>query len=110
MVYKISFGTDGWRAVISDEFTFANVRIVAQAIAEKPTTITAIHRSVRSASDENVTAEPSGATTCARSREHAKITRLPGLAHNARPEVSTSSASASKCSGLVSACVPRPPA
>ncbi len=30
----ISFGTDGWRAVISDEFTFANVRHVAQAIGE----------------------------------------------------------------------------
>ena len=30
----ITFGTDGWRAVISDEFTFANVRQVAQAIAE----------------------------------------------------------------------------
>lgn len=30
----ITFGTDGWRAVISDEFTFANVRHVAQAIAE----------------------------------------------------------------------------
>jgi alpha-D-glucose phosphate-specific phosphoglucomutase len=30
----IQFGTDGWRAVISDEFTFANVRFVAQAIAE----------------------------------------------------------------------------
>lgn len=30
---RISFGTDGWRAVISDEFTFANVRRVAQAIA-----------------------------------------------------------------------------
>ncbi len=30
----IAFGTDGWRAVISDEFTFANVRHVAQAIAE----------------------------------------------------------------------------
>ena len=28
----IKFGTDGWRAIISDEFTFANVRIVAQAI------------------------------------------------------------------------------
>jgi phosphomannomutase len=32
---QISFGTDGWRAVISDEFTFANVRRVAQAIAER---------------------------------------------------------------------------
>jgi alpha-D-glucose phosphate-specific phosphoglucomutase len=31
---SIEFGTDGWRAVISDEFTFANVRHVAQAIAE----------------------------------------------------------------------------
>ena len=30
----ITFGTDGWRAVISDEFTFTNVRRVAQAIAE----------------------------------------------------------------------------
>jgi alpha-D-glucose phosphate-specific phosphoglucomutase len=31
----IHFGTDGWRAVISDEFNFDNVRKVAQAIAEK---------------------------------------------------------------------------
>lgn len=30
----IKFGTDGWRAVISDDFTFANVRKVAQAIAQ----------------------------------------------------------------------------
>jgi len=30
----IKFGTDGWRAVISDTFTFENVRIVAQATAE----------------------------------------------------------------------------
>ncbi len=30
----IHFGTDGWRAVISDEFTFANVRKVAQGIAD----------------------------------------------------------------------------
>jgi alpha-D-glucose phosphate-specific phosphoglucomutase len=29
----IKFGTDGWRAVISDEFTFENVRKVTQAIA-----------------------------------------------------------------------------
>lgn len=29
----IKFGTDGWRAVISDEFTFDNVRKVAAAIA-----------------------------------------------------------------------------
>jgi len=29
----IKFGTDGWRAIISDEFTFANVRRVAKAVA-----------------------------------------------------------------------------
>lgn len=31
---SIRFGTDGWRAVISKEFTFENVRHVAQAIAD----------------------------------------------------------------------------
>ena len=30
---KIKFGTDGWRAVISDTFTYENVSIVAQAIS-----------------------------------------------------------------------------
>ncbi|MGC9467918.1 MAG: phosphoglucomutase/phosphomannomutase family protein [Anaerolineae bacterium] len=30
----IKFGTDGWRAVISDTFTFENLRIVAQAVAD----------------------------------------------------------------------------
>jgi phosphomannomutase len=30
----INFGTDGWRAVISDTFTFHNLRLVAQAIAD----------------------------------------------------------------------------
>src|SRR5574338_683201 len=30
----IHFGTDGWRAVISDTFTFTNLRMVAQAIAD----------------------------------------------------------------------------
>ena len=30
----IHFGTDGWRAVISEDFTFANVRHVSQAIAD----------------------------------------------------------------------------
>jgi len=30
----IKFGTDGWRAVISDDFTFDNVRKVAQAMAD----------------------------------------------------------------------------
>ena len=30
----VSFGTDGWRAVISDTFTFHNLRLVTQAIAD----------------------------------------------------------------------------
>jgi alpha-D-glucose phosphate-specific phosphoglucomutase len=30
----IRFGTDGWRAVIADTFTFENVRLVSQAVAE----------------------------------------------------------------------------
>jgi len=30
----VKFGTDGWRAIISDEFTFDNLRLVAQAIAD----------------------------------------------------------------------------
>jgi phosphomannomutase len=32
-VSTIKFGTDGWRGVIADDFTFANVRKVACAIA-----------------------------------------------------------------------------
>ncbi len=31
---EIKFGTDGWRAIISDVFTFQNVGIVSQAISE----------------------------------------------------------------------------
>lgn len=31
---KIVFGTDGWRAVIAEDFTFANVRICAQAVVD----------------------------------------------------------------------------
>jgi phosphomannomutase len=34
----IHFGTDGWRAVISDTFTFNNLRMVAQAIADAANT------------------------------------------------------------------------
>jgi len=29
----IKFGTDGWRGLIADDFTFANVRIAAEAVA-----------------------------------------------------------------------------
>ena len=31
---RVRFGTDGWRAVLAEEFTFANVRRVTQAIAD----------------------------------------------------------------------------
>lgn len=31
---KIRFGTDGWRAIIADEFTFANIEIIAQTMAD----------------------------------------------------------------------------
>ncbi len=31
---KIKFGTSGWRAIISEDFTFTNVRLVVQAIAD----------------------------------------------------------------------------
>jgi len=34
MAEKIKFGTDGWRGVIADDFTFANVRRVAKGSAE----------------------------------------------------------------------------
>jgi phosphomannomutase len=34
MSSQIKFGTDGWRGVIADDFTYANVRRVAQGTAE----------------------------------------------------------------------------
>src|SRR6266702_923448 len=33
LMTAIKFGTDGWRGVIAEDFTFANARIVAHAIA-----------------------------------------------------------------------------
>ncbi|MDD4238998.1 MAG: phosphoglucomutase/phosphomannomutase family protein [Desulfotomaculaceae bacterium] len=30
---KISFGTDGWRGILAEDFTFDNVRLVARAVA-----------------------------------------------------------------------------
>src|SRR5258708_40166649 len=30
----INFGTDGWRAVIADTFTFDNLRLVTQGVAD----------------------------------------------------------------------------
>jgi phosphoglucomutase len=37
MATTIKFGTSGWRAIIADEFTFANVRLVSEAIARYAT-------------------------------------------------------------------------
>src|SRR5665213_766372 len=34
MTATIKFGTSGWRAIIADDFTFANVRLATAAIAE----------------------------------------------------------------------------
>ncbi len=31
---KITFGTSGWRAILADDFTFANVRVAVAAIAQ----------------------------------------------------------------------------
>jgi len=33
-VTKIKFGTSGWRAILAEDFTTENVRIVSQAIAD----------------------------------------------------------------------------
>ncbi|MBI4492689.1 MAG: phosphoglucomutase/phosphomannomutase family protein [Chloroflexi bacterium] len=32
--HEIKFGTDGWRAIIAEEYTFDNVRVCAQAVAD----------------------------------------------------------------------------
>src|SRR3954466_5488849 len=34
MPTKIEFGTDGWRAIIAEDYTFENVRYCAQAVAD----------------------------------------------------------------------------
>src|SRR5437667_10247817 len=34
MAQQIKFGTDGWRGIVADDFTFGNVRRVAQATAQ----------------------------------------------------------------------------
>ncbi len=34
MTSPIKFGTDGWRAIIAEDFTFANVRVCAQSVAQ----------------------------------------------------------------------------
>jgi len=62
MTKPIKFGTDGWRAIIADQFTFDNVRACAQGIADylisanlKESTIV-IGNDTRFASDDFATA------------------------------------------------------
>ena len=43
---KIRFGTDGWRGVIADDFTFDNLALVAQATAEYFETVPDCERTV----------------------------------------------------------------
>jgi phosphomannomutase len=46
MTSPIKFGTDGWRAIIADTFTFDNVRLAAQATAEYFKTVEGRERTV----------------------------------------------------------------
>src|SRR5215470_16987324 len=46
MTLPIKFGTDGWRAIIADTFTFENVRHVAQATAGYFSTVEGVERAV----------------------------------------------------------------
>jgi phosphomannomutase len=46
MTIPIKFGTDGWRGVIADTFTFENVRYAAQATAEYFKTVSGPERAV----------------------------------------------------------------
>jgi phosphomannomutase len=46
MSTPIKFGTDGWRAIIADTFTFDNVRVAAQATAEYLATVPDTERGV----------------------------------------------------------------
>src|SRR5215831_3461787 len=46
MKSPIKFGTDGWRAIIADTFTFENVRAAAQATAEYFKTVEDCERAV----------------------------------------------------------------
>ena len=46
MSSAIKFGTDGWRGIIADTFTFENVRLAAQATADYFKTVESAERSV----------------------------------------------------------------
>jgi phosphomannomutase len=54
---KITFGTDGWRGIIADDFTFSNVRKVTRAIASYIETAYTKNRPVLVAYDTRFLAE-----------------------------------------------------
>jgi phosphomannomutase len=54
---KIKFGTDGWRGIIADDFTFPNVRKVTRAIASYLETAYSKDRPVLIAYDTRFLAE-----------------------------------------------------
>lgn len=56
----IVFGTDGWRGVIGEEFTFENVRMVAQAVADY---ILSEEKGVRSQESQNTASSASSLLT-----------------------------------------------
>ncbi len=61
----IHFGTDGWRAIIARDFTFANLRMVAQAIAAHINSTAGLRKSVVIGYD-NRFMSPEFAQECAR--------------------------------------------
>ena len=44
MSTAIKFGTSGWRAIVADEFTVANIRLAVGGIAAYVKTLPAPHR------------------------------------------------------------------
>ena len=44
MPSAIKFGTSGWRAIVADEFTVANIRLAVAGIAEYVKTLPGLHR------------------------------------------------------------------
>ena len=57
MKSPIKFGTDGWRAVIADTFTFDNVRRAAQATATYFKTVEGPERAVLVGFDVRIAVE-----------------------------------------------------
>ena len=52
MTVPIKFGTDGWRGVIADDFTFDNVRRVAGAIAVRSSVAPSLVAAIESLLDK----------------------------------------------------------